>query len=967
MTDTPSDLIGRLRALLDRALELAPAERAVWLAELRRATPADARELECLLAAESALDAAGFLDTGAGPLAGQTGPGAPRPDTALAGWQLGGWTLARPLGQGGMGTVWLARRSDGRFEGSAAVKLLNLALLDRVGAARFQREGTVLARLNHPNIARLLDAGVTPGGQPYLVLEYVEGERLDRWCDGRRLGPEARLQLFLDILQAVAHAHANLIVHRDLKPSNILVTPAGTVKLLDFGIAKLLEGDGGEGTSTTLTDAAGRALTPEYAAPEQVTGGAITVATDVYSLGVLLYLLLAGRHPTGQGSRSAAEHLRHVVETDPPRLSTAAGNADALASSVPRLRRLYAGDLDNILAKALKKRPEERYTSIGAFADDLQRYLRHQPVSARRDSFGYRAAKFVRRNRLPLGLAAAAALALSTAAVRERQLRGRAEAEARKAVAVREYLVSVFGAADPYAAPGDSAGGITARSLLDRGVERIDTALADQPEVRTELRGALGRVYRNLGVYDRAADQLARTLRERRALHGGSDSSVAEAMDQLGLVKVQQGDLAAGDSLLTGALDLRRRLLGTDRDATAESLEHLAELRLKRDDFAGAEPLLREALGIQSRLHGDSSLAVATAKLALADLLRVKGASADAMGLYREAVAIRERRLGENHPLTAEAVGSMGSAVEALGQHAEAERLFRRMIASQRRAFGDWHPVLASSLNALGQMIYKAGDRAEEADSLLHEALAINRRALGENHPAVADNIGNLAIIARDRGDLAEAERLLRQGLAIDRAIYGREHVTVAFDLNELAAVFRARGQPDSAIPLLRDALAQSRHLVGDSHRNTLAVGTHLARALRESGRLAEAEPLFRQALEHFEAGNADTRVLRLQAQTGLGRTLTGRRRPAEALPLLEEAVGDSRTHLGADHVRTADAELALGECLLALRRYARAEAPLRHAAAVFDGERRRTPIPAREAHVLLARLYRAWEKPAPT
>ncbi|HUR93383.1 MAG TPA: serine/threonine-protein kinase [Gemmatimonadales bacterium] len=965
MTQTPP-LIGTLRALLDIVLDLAPAERVRWLADLRQREPEAVSELERLMDSEAELDAAGFLDTGAGPLHDDAGQGAERASPGLAGWRLGDWTLERPLGQGGMGTVWLARRSDGRFEGTAAVKLLNLALLDQVGAARFEREGTVLARLNHPNIARLLDAGVAPGGQPYLVLEYVEGERLDRWCDERRLGPEARLRLFLDILEAVAHAHANLIVHRDLKPSNILVTPAGTVKLLDFGIAKLLEGESGEGASTTLTEAAGRALTPEYAAPEQVTGGTITVATDVYSLGVLLYLLLAGRHPTGHGSRSSAEHLRHIIETDPPRLSAAAANAEARASSVPRLRRLYAGDLDNIVGKALKKRPEERYATIGAFADDLRRYLRHQPVSARRDSFGYRAAKFVRRNRIALALGVVAAVALGAAAIRERQLRGRAETEARKAVAVREYLVSVFGAADPYAAPEDSAGGVTARALLDRGVERIETALSDQPEIRTELRGALGRIYGNLGVYDRAADQLERTLRERRTLHGARSASAAEAMDQLGQVRVQQGELAVGDSLLTGALALRRNLLGTDQDATAESLEHLADLRIKRNDFAGAEPLLREALAIQTRLHGEGSTGVASTKLALADLLQAKGSSAEALVLYREAVAIREQRLGENHPLTADAIGSMGSAFEALGQHEEAERLARRMIAAQRRAFGDSHPTLASSLNALGQMIYKAGDRAEEAESLLREALDINRRALGENHPAVADNIGNLAIIARDRGDLGEAERLLRQGLAIDRAIYGREHVTVSFDLNELAAVFRARGQPDSAVPLLRDALAQSQRLVGETHRNTLAVSTHLARALRESGKLEEAEALFRQTFDRFERDNADTRVLRLSAQVGLGRTLTGRGRARDALPLLEEAVADSRKHYGVEHWRTADTELALGECLLAQRLYARAEAPLRHAVAVLGIERRKQPIPAREGETLLRRLYREWGKPPP-
>jgi eukaryotic-like serine/threonine-protein kinase len=403
MTDPAS--IGRLRLLLDTALELAPGARSAWLAALRETDPAGARELERLLAAEEGLDAAGFLDTAAGPLGHAAGPDAARPPGALAGWRLGAWTLERPVGQGGMGTVWLARRNDGRFEGTAAVKLLNVALLDPVGAARFQREGTLLARLSHAHIARLLDAGVAEGGQPYLVLEYVEGERIDRYCDARRCSPAERIGLFLDVLGAVAHAHANLVVHRDLKPSNILVAAGGSVKLLDFGIAKLLE-EGAPGAESTLTDAGGRALTPEYAAPEQVAGGAVTTATDVYALGVLLYVLLAGRHPTGEGRRTTAEHLKGVLDTEPPRLSAAATGAEARATSPERLRRLYAGDLDNIVAKALRKRPEERYPTVDALADDLRRYLDHQPVSARPDSLRYRAAKFVRRNRA--GVAGAA-------------------------------------------------------------------------------------------------------------------------------------------------------------------------------------------------------------------------------------------------------------------------------------------------------------------------------------------------------------------------------------------------------------------------------------------------------------------------------------------------------------------------------------------------------------------------------
>src|SRR5215217_1116559 len=308
MTHTTPELLAALRSLLDQALELAPAEKDAWLAQLRTEHPLHAAELEALLAAEPDLDARGFLSH-------QLWDGGVQGETALAGLRLGPYTLERPLGQGGLGTVWLARRSDGRFEGTAAIKLLNLALLDPVGAERFRREGTVLARLNHPHVARLLDAGVTNGGQPYLVLEHVEGVRIDRYCDDHQLPPNQRIALFLDVLAAVAQAHANLIVHRDLKPSNILVGPDGTVKLLDFGIAKLMEDEGNGADAPTLTAVGGRAMTPEYAAPEQVAGGPITTATDVYALGVLLYLLLTGRHPTNEeGSRSTTEQLRRILE-----------------------------------------------------------------------------------------------------------------------------------------------------------------------------------------------------------------------------------------------------------------------------------------------------------------------------------------------------------------------------------------------------------------------------------------------------------------------------------------------------------------------------------------------------------------------------------------------------------------------------------------------------------------------------
>ncbi|HEV2179127.1 MAG TPA: serine/threonine-protein kinase, partial [Gemmatimonadaceae bacterium] len=381
-----------IEPLLDHALDLPDSERDKWLTELSISSPEMAIELTSLLSGDADADRTGFMGE---PVA-----------VSLEGLELGAYTLVEPIGQGGMGTVWLARRTDGRFEGRAAVKLLNLARLSASGQGRFRREGSVLARLTHPGIARLLDAGVGPNGQPYLVLEYVDGQPIDVYARERGIGVDARIRLVLDVIAAVGHAHANLIVHRDLKPSNILVTRDGAVKLLDFGIAKLLDDDA-TGRHTALTAEGSRAFTPDYAAPEQVRDGTITTATDVYALGVLLYVLVAGKHPTAEGCASPVDELRALFEVEPARLGV--------------------GDLDTVLAKALRKDARERYQTVAALGQDLARVLRHEPVSARRDSIAYRARMFVRRHRAAVATGAAviailvAATAFSVSKMRDAQ------------------------------------------------------------------------------------------------------------------------------------------------------------------------------------------------------------------------------------------------------------------------------------------------------------------------------------------------------------------------------------------------------------------------------------------------------------------------------------------------------------------------------------------------------------------
>jgi serine/threonine-protein kinase len=489
-----------------------------------------------------------------------------------------------------MGSVWLARRSDGRFEGTAAVKLLNLALVSEAGQARFRREGSALARLAHPGIARLLDAGVSPSGQPYLVLEHVVGVPIDVYVGQRRLTIESRVRLFLQVLDAVAHAHSSLIVHRDLKPANILVTSDGHVKLLDFGIAKLLDDDrhdagGGDAADTArsggsaTTDVAG-ALTPEFAAPEQVTRDAITTATDVYAAGVLLYLLLSGRHPTAADSRTSAEVLAALLDHDPSPIGL--------------------GDLDAILGMALHKAPDRRYRTATAFADDLSRWLGHEPVRAQRQSLGYRARKFVRRHRGPLATATAIVVLSAVyvgVVVRDRaRLRvvlAEAETNAARTEQVTDFAVGLFEAQGGGAAYADST---SARELLARAVDRAHE-LAGQPVIEAQM------------------------------------------LDLIGRIRAQIGDYEAARNALTEALTLRRRLLGADHPDVATSIIDLARAEDVADNDASAVPMLREALAIRRRRYGETDVRTTDALYALATAAHTTGDYRGAKLLFDQWVA----------------------------------------------------------------------------------------------------------------------------------------------------------------------------------------------------------------------------------------------------------------------------------------------------------------------------------------
>jgi serine/threonine-protein kinase len=665
------DRWARISPVLDELLDTDPQGRAERLNALRHIDGALADDVAALLAQQTAIDESGFLEGAAMAL----------PEEAVLGGKVvGSYTLERPIGQGGMGSVWLAHRSDGRFEGKAAIKFLHLALLGRGGAERFRREGSVLARLAHPNIARLIDAGVFAASQPYLVLEYVDGEPIDRWCAARGLGIEARLRLFADALAAVAHAHGNLVLHRDLKPSNILVTAQGDVKLLDFGIAKLLEGEPRE--STELTQHGGRPFTLEYAAPEQIQGGALTMASDVYALGVVLYELLTGVRPFAEGRIDRATAKAGSLAFEAPRLASTVATNEAD-------RRRLRGDLDAILNLALKPQPAERYQSVSEFAADLQRHLDGLPVHAQPDRFTYRLAKFVHRYRVGVAASSFALLALVAGggaalwqaheATRQRdralELSARSEAIANF---VAETLLDVAPAEQP----------IRVSELLERSLSMLMT---DDPDVehRASIFGLVASYY----------------------LGAGNTAKAKELLDQALALMKGSSDAALRGTLLCDAAWLASQQ-GRPADALALSAQGIEASR--NDSLAATKCLQRRAFIAQNEGDVDGALS------------------------YTRQAQARLRELGVPHPIMeASLLGDLAQAYHFAGREGEADRTYAE--AMQRYVqLGRGETAVTTAIRSNWANTNATAGDFRRALQLYDEALRIETARFAGNEPAPA-------------------------------------------------------------------------------------------------------------------------------------------------------------------------------------------------------------------------------------
>ena len=795
------------------------------------------------------------------------------PPATVAGRRIGPFELLRELGQGGMGAVYLAQRADDQYHQQVAIKLIRGDMVTRQEERRFRQERQILASLEHPNIARLLGGDVTPEGLPYLVMEYIEGEPLEAWC--RRLGPslETRLELLRQVCCAVQYAHSHMVVHCDLKPSNVLVSDNGVPKLLDFGIARLLGHDFVPSLATTTVADHWR-MTPDFASPEQVRGERLTAASDIYSLGVMLYRLLAGCPPYRLEGRSLHQIQRVICEQEPepPSVAVARPAAEAQTADGPpgpppgNPRRRLAGDLDNIVSMALRKDPARRYASAQQLSEDLRRHLTGLPVTARQDTLFYRSGKFVRRHRL--GLAATGMVGLALVAgiwtanverARAEDARARAQVERSRAESVASFLTGLFQDADNageisigalFAQPGARA---ARELLLDEGARRVPVELSHQPDLQADLMQRIGDAYRNLGNYDQAEGQLNGALDIRRRTFGDSSLEVAASLDSVCMLRLGQGDLGRAEARCRESLEIRRGVLPPAPLLVAESLNSLALVLRAQERLDDAEGLLREALELRRRHLPERHQRVTTVLNNLAVLLQQKKSYAEAEALFRDVLARKLERYGTEHLQVVNSRNNLASLLQDLGRglrdaqrYDEAEALYRQALASGRTQSGDGHPLVATVHFNLGTLLMNVG-RNTEATRSLEAALDIDRRLFGEEHPDVARDLNGLAVAAYHQGSPEEAAAYLRRALEIYRRTFGAGHPRFRGVLFSLTTLWFEEGRDAEAQELLRSALETWRRVPATEAWVPPRAAALLGGSLLRDGRLDDAEPLLRQ------------------------------------------------------------------------------------------------------------------------
>ncbi|HTV02263.1 MAG TPA: serine/threonine-protein kinase [Luteitalea sp.] len=742
--------------------------------------------------------------------------------------QFGRYTVIERLGEGGMGVVYLAERED--IESRVAIKVLRDAWVSTARLERFGAEQRVLARLNHPCIGRIYDADTLADGTPWFAMEYVDGLPITQFCVQHALSLDERLRLFRDVCEAVQYAHQHLVVHRDLKPSNVLVSSEGRVKLLDFGIARQLEGiDAVDQTVTRHW-----LMTPAYAAPEQLSGAPTGVHTDVYGLGGLLYELLTGRRPFDLAGASPSEAETIITTHEPVRPS--------LVDRRSHVRLRGGGtawdDLDVLCLAALRKEPERRYPTVEALIRDVDHYMRREPLEARPDTFGYRSGKFVRRHWQVLVAAAVVVVAIAGLLTfytsRLGAARNTALAQAARTERIQRFMLSLFSADERHDAP---AADLRVLTLLDRGAKDAQK-LEDEPAVQSELFHTLGTIYQQLGRHEEADRLLSAALARRQALHGASHPDVAESLIAVGMLRVDQADLERAERLLREAYAVSQQ--GATRSTQAHAAAALGRALREKGSYDEAVQVLNEAVRLYDTAAAPPEDGTA-ARTALANTHFYAGRLDVAENQYQHILASSRRVHGGRHPSVAHDLLNVAAVRQSRADYASAERHAREALHIFENWYGRIHPETASAMNILGQAL-RYQRKFDEAAQLLREALATQEHVYGPSHPRVAFALNELGGLAQQLEHFDEAETAYRRALAIYTTVYDGKHARVGVAMVNLASVLISTNQPAQAETLIRTALAAYGELLPPTHINIGIAQIRLGVALAAQHRDADAE-----------------------------------------------------------------------------------------------------------------------------
>jgi serine/threonine-protein kinase len=792
---------------------------------------------------------------------------------SAVGRRIGPYRIVRLLGEGGMGVVYLAQRDD--LGTHAAVKVLRDAWVSPSRRERFASEQRLLAQLNHPSIARLYDAGTLDDGTPWIVMEAVEGVPLTDACRQRGVGLRERLALFRTVCEAVVHAHQHLVVHRDVKPSNILVTADGTVKLLDFGIAKQLD----ELSGRDRTQTGWRLMTPAYAAPEQVRGDPAGVYTDVYALGVVLYELLSGRLPHDTMNRAPGELERAILEAAPDRVSMAARTNE---SAVPGVGRSAWHDLDVLCAKAMHKEPGRRYASVDALIRDIDHFLAGEPLDAQPDSIRYRASRFVRRNR-QLVAATAAVIAVIAAlnvfyAVRLTRARDLAVAEAARTGRIQRFVTQLFQGGDQAAGPAESLRVVT---LVDRGVQEA-RSLTSEPAIQAELFQTLGGIYQKLGNMERADTLFRDALGRRTAVAGDTSPDVGASLVALGLLRTDQAKYAEAESLARAGLAISSATLPQGHPQRTEATEALGRILSEKGDYAAAIEVLQDAVRQRSAASGEASAEYAGSVYELANANFYAGNLDASDSLNRVVLGIHRRVYGERHPSVSDDLINLGAGQFERANYAESERFYREALDITIGHYGRAHYKTASNLTMVGRSLVMQR-RFDEATTVLKQALAIRERVYGPVHPAVASTVNELGSVALQNGRYPEAEAAYQRMIDIYTLVHGGKHYLIGIAQSNLASTLMARGDNRGAEALFRRALAMYDQTLPRTNTNFGIARIKLGRSLLRQKRFAEAERESRAGYEQLAPQLNPTSSWLVSARTDLALAYDSLERPTDA------------------------------------------------------------------------------------